>query len=126
MGERSETSRNANGISGDEQGMRGHLHEQERAEALTKSVVQLTLLVEFLEHKRTIKFDVYCETLLCLRRSIKNKKPGMLKKGVVLPHDNARPHVSRVTHVELPKFKSEQLDHPPWTYHPSIFMCLNP
>ncbi|GFY03031.1 histone-lysine N-methyltransferase SETMAR [Trichonephila clavipes] len=30
------------------------------------------LLVEFLEHSKSINSDVYCETLRCLRRSIKN------------------------------------------------------
>ncbi|GFY24875.1 histone-lysine N-methyltransferase SETMAR [Trichonephila clavipes] len=75
--------------------------------------VQGPLLGEFLEHIKSINSDVYCEALRHLRRSIKNKEPGLLTKGVVLLHDNARPHVFRVTQMELDKFKWETLDHPP-------------
>ncbi|PRD32520.1 UNVERIFIED_CONTAM: Histone-lysine N-methyltransferase SETMAR [Trichonephila clavipes] len=57
--------------------------------------------------------DVYCETLRRLCISIKNKRPGLLTEGVVLLH-NALPHVSRVTQMELDKFKWETLDHPPY------------
>ncbi|GFS68706.1 histone-lysine N-methyltransferase SETMAR [Trichonephila clavipes] len=66
--------------------------------------VQCPLLVEFIEHRKGINSDVCCETLQRLRRSIKNKRPGLFTEGVVLLHDNARPHVSRVTQ-ELDKFK---------------------
>ncbi|XP_037572224.1 histone-lysine N-methyltransferase SETMAR-like [Dermacentor silvarum] len=79
------------------------------------------LLVEFLEHRRTINSDVKCETLRRLGRSIKNKILGLLTEGVVLLHDNARPHVSRVTDAELAKFKWEQLDHSP--YSPDMSPC---
>lgn len=77
--------------------------------------VQGPLLVEFLQHRRTINSDVYCEALRSLRRSIKNKRLGLLIEGVVLLHDNAHTHISRVTHAELAKFKWEQLDHPPYS-----------
>ncbi|GFU14186.1 histone-lysine N-methyltransferase SETMAR [Trichonephila clavipes] len=53
-----------------------------------------------------------------LHRSIKNKRPGLLTEGVVLLHDNARPHV-RVTQMELDKFKWETLNHPPIIPHMS-------
>ncbi|GFW57490.1 histone-lysine N-methyltransferase SETMAR [Trichonephila clavipes] len=83
--------------------------------------VQGPLLVEFLEHGKSINSDVYCETLRRLRRSIKNKRPGLLTEGVVLLHDNARPHVFRVTKMELDKFKWVTLDHPP--YSPAMSPC---
>ncbi|XP_035232740.1 histone-lysine N-methyltransferase SETMAR-like [Stegodyphus dumicola] len=63
------------------------------------------LIVEFLEHRKTINSNVDCETLRCLCRSIKNKRPGLLMEGVVLLHDNVRPHVSTLTHMELATFK---------------------
>jgi hypothetical protein len=50
------------------------------------------LLTEFMAPGTTITSEVYCETLNKLRRSIKNKRRGMLTKGVVLLQDNARPH----------------------------------
>ncbi|GFU17889.1 histone-lysine N-methyltransferase SETMAR [Trichonephila clavipes] len=64
--------------------------------------------------------DVYYETLPRLRRSIKNKRPGLPTEGVVLLHDNAPPHVSRGTQMEL-DFKWETLDHPP--YSPDMMPC---
>ncbi|GFU53119.1 histone-lysine N-methyltransferase SETMAR [Trichonephila clavipes] len=82
--------------------------------------VQGPLLVEFLEHRKSINSDGYCETLRRLRRSI-NKRPGRLTEGVVLFHDNARPNVSRVTQMELEKFKGETLEHPP--YSPDMSLC---
>ncbi|GFV40866.1 histone-lysine N-methyltransferase SETMAR [Trichonephila clavipes] len=83
--------------------------------------VQGPLLVELLEHRKSINSDVYCETLRHLRRSIKNKRPELITEGVVLFRDNARPHVSRVTQMELEKFKWETLDHPP--YSPDMSHC---
>jgi len=50
------------------------------------------LLTEFMAPGTTITSEVYCETLNKLRRSIQNKRRGMLTKGIVLLHDNARPH----------------------------------
>ncbi|GFT75482.1 histone-lysine N-methyltransferase SETMAR [Trichonephila clavipes] len=72
-------------------------------------------------HRKSINSDVYRETLRRLRRSIKNKIPGLLTESVVLLHDNARPHVSRVTQLELDKFKWETLDHP--DYRPHMSPC---
>ncbi|GFY77193.1 mariner Mos1 transposase [Trichonephila inaurata madagascariensis] len=83
--------------------------------------VQDPLLVEFLEHRKSIYSDVYCEAFRRLRSSIKNKRPGLLTEGVVLLHNSARPHVSRVTQMELDKFKWETLDHPP--YSPDMSPC---
>ena len=76
---------------------------------------------EFLEHRKTVNSDVYCETLRSLRKSIKSKRPGLLTEGVILLHDNARPHVSTVTRSVLDKFKWEQLEHPP--YSPDMSPC---
>ncbi|GFV33640.1 HTH_48 domain-containing protein [Trichonephila clavipes] len=71
--------------------------------------------------QKSINSDVYCETLRSLRRSIKNKRPELLTEGVVVIHDNARPHVSRVTQMELDKFKWETLDDP--SYSQDMSLC---
>ena len=84
-------------------------------------IVRGPILIEFLEHRKTINSDVYCETLRSLRKSIKSKRPGLLTEGVILLHDNARPHVSTVTRSVLDKFKWEQLEHPP--YSPDMSPC---
>ena len=52
------------------------------------------LLIEFMEPGTTITSGTYCETLKKLRRAIENKRRGMLTSGVVLLHDNARPHTA--------------------------------
>jgi len=45
----------------------------------------------------TINADAYCETVRKLRRAIQNKRRGMLSSGIVLLHDNARPHTAART-----------------------------
>jgi hypothetical protein len=39
---------------------------------------------------------VYCDTLKNLCRAI-HKRSGMLSRGVLMLHDNARPHIAAVT-----------------------------
>lgn len=73
------------------------------------------LLVEFMERGTTITSDVYCETLKKLKRAIQNKRRGKLSCGVVLFHDNARPHSARKTQEILKQFKWDVFDHPPYS-----------
>ncbi|KAJ4447352.1 hypothetical protein ANN_09358 [Periplaneta americana] len=62
------------------------------------------LLIDFLLRGETVNADRYCETLRKLRRAIQNKRRGMLTAGVVLLHDNARPHTARRTAAVLTEF----------------------
>ncbi|GFT27241.1 hypothetical protein TNCV_5140491 [Trichonephila clavipes] len=49
-------------------------------------------------HKRNnINSGAYNATLRKLRRALKNTRRGMLSKGVLLLHDNARPHTTGMT-----------------------------
>jgi histone-lysine N-methyltransferase SETMAR len=73
------------------------------------------LLTEFMAPGPTITSEVYCETLHKLRRSIQNKRCGMLTKGVILLHDNARPHTAARTKALLQQFNWEIFEHPPLT-----------
>lgn len=73
------------------------------------------LLIEFMPTGTTINSASYCETLENLRKAIKNRRPGMLTKGVRLLHDNARPHVARNTKALLDKFGWDILPHPPYS-----------
>lgn len=73
------------------------------------------LLIEFMPTGTTINSASYCETLEKLRKAIKNRRPGMLTKGVRLLHDNARPHVARNTKSLLEKFGWDILPHPPYS-----------
>ncbi len=73
------------------------------------------LLEEFLPSGNTINAQRYCETLKKLRTAIKNKRPGLLTRGVVLMHDNARPHSARITQELLQTFKWDVFSHPPYS-----------
>jgi len=73
------------------------------------------LLTEFMAPGTTITSEVYCGTLHKLRRSIQNKRRGMLTKGVVRVHDNARPHTAVRTNALIKRFNWEIFDHPPYS-----------
>ncbi|KAG8189987.1 hypothetical protein JTE90_001444 [Oedothorax gibbosus] len=73
------------------------------------------LLVDFLPRNETINAAAYCETLNNMRRSIQNKRRGKLSKGIVLLHDNARPHVANRTKYLITSFKWETLDLPQYS-----------
>ena len=53
------------------------------------------LIVDYRPNGQKINARVYCDTLQRLRRAIQNKRRGLLSSGVVLLHDNARPHTAR-------------------------------
>jgi len=76
------------------------------------------LLVDFLPQGSTINAGVYCDTLKKLRRAIQNKRSGILSRGVVMIHDNARPHTAVATQNLIPTFGWEQFDHLP--YNPDL------
>ncbi|GBO28860.1 Histone-lysine N-methyltransferase SETMAR [Araneus ventricosus] len=49
------------------------------------------LLLDFMQRRTTINAVAYGQTLRKLRRTIQNKRRGMLTEGILLLHDNARP-----------------------------------
>ncbi|KAJ4425723.1 hypothetical protein ANN_27919 [Periplaneta americana] len=73
------------------------------------------LLLDFMPKGTTINANCYCETLRKLRRAIQNKRRGILSRGVVLLHDNARPHIAASTRELLDQFGWEIFDHPPYS-----------
>lgn len=73
------------------------------------------LLVELMERGTTITAASYSVTLQRLRRAIQNKRRGMLSSGVVLFHDNARPHTAAAIKTLLQCFRWEVFDHPPYS-----------
>ncbi|XP_046659139.1 histone-lysine N-methyltransferase SETMAR-like [Homalodisca vitripennis] len=66
----------------------------------------------------TINAEGYCGTLQRLRRAIQDKRRGMLTSGVVLIHDNARPHSAALTKRLLDGFKWDVFNHP--AYSPDL------
>jgi hypothetical protein len=71
------------------------------------------LLLEFLPQVSTINIGVYCDTVEKLRRAIQNKRRGMLSRGVVMLHHDARPNTAPATQDLNATFCPEQVDHPP-------------
>ena len=50
-----------------------------------------------------------------LKPAIRSKRRGLLSKGVVLLHDNARPHTAAHTAETLRKLKFDVMAHPPYS-----------
>lgn len=79
------------------------------------------LLIEFTEPRVHINANLYNETLNKLHQAIRRKRPGKLSRGVILLHDNARPHVAKVVKENLQRKKWRILEHPP--YSPDLSPC---
>lgn len=74
------------------------------------------VLEHYQERGSTINSARYSEMLIDrLKPAIRSKRRGLLSKGVVLLHDNARPHTAAHTVETLQKLKFEVLAHPPYS-----------
>jgi histone-lysine N-methyltransferase SETMAR len=79
------------------------------------------LLLDFLERgrgrgeRRSVNAERYCETLTRLKNAIRRKRPGLLTAGVILLHDNVRPHMAAVMANHTATFGWERLDHAPYS-----------
>ncbi|GFN81816.1 histone-lysine N-methyltransferase SETMAR [Plakobranchus ocellatus] len=70
----------------------------------------------------------YCSTLDRLKEAIRRRRPGLLRRGVVLQHDNATPHSANLTQQWLQRYGWEI---PPYPAHspdlaPSDFHLFGP
>lgn len=80
---------------------------------------QGVIYFELLSVGQTIDSKKYCQQLTKLDAAIKEKRPSLVnRKGVIFHHDNARPHISKMTLDKLKQLKWEILLHPP--YSPDI------
>jgi hypothetical protein len=62
----------------------------------------------------TINATVYSEQLERAQEKLKTKEPALVaRKGVVLLHDNAKPHVAKVTRETIIRLRWETSVHPP-------------
>ncbi len=53
---------------------------------------------------RNVTKETYVETLYNLWKAIEAKRPGLLTKGVIILHDNARVHTAGISVEFLTKF----------------------
>lgn len=71
---------------------------------------------ELLDSNTTIKADVYSYQLMQVQEALMEKRPGLVnRKGVILLHDNARPHVAKLTQQKIKELEWEVLPHPPYS-----------
>ncbi|GFV25331.1 histone-lysine N-methyltransferase SETMAR [Trichonephila clavipes] len=74
---------------------------------------------EVLKAGETVNADLYCEQLGRLNQLLIEKYPAIInRKGVILQHDNARPHCARKTLEKINGLGWEVLPHP--SYSPGI------
>lgn len=79
---------------------------------------QGVLLLDYLPHKTTMTGDYYSKLLGTLRDAIKQKRRGMLSRGVLLLHDNAPAHRSVIAQQAIHDCEFKQLNHP--AYSPDL------
>ena len=79
------------------------------------------VLIDYLPHKTTVTGTYYADLLRRLRDCIKTKRRGMLAAGVLLLHDNAPAHASRVSKAAIHECGFEELPHP--AYSPDLAPC---
>ena len=73
------------------------------------------LSIDWLPEKCTINSDYYIRELEELRDVIKRERRGKLTRGILLQHDNARPHISSRTNDAIRRLGFECLPHPPYS-----------
>jgi hypothetical protein len=79
---------------------------------------QEELLAHFQKHGENANAASYCEVLLKLLDTIRRKRPSQLARGVLLHHDNVRPHTARATEERFQELQWELLEHSP--YRPDL------
>lgn len=76
------------------------------------------IMVDYLEKGKTIDSEHYCHLLRRLRETIKEKRPGLLRRKVLFHQDNARVHTSVKTMAQIRDCGFELLPHP--AYSPDL------
>lgn len=70
----------------------------------------------FLNTGETITAETYCQEIDKMHRKLQNLCPALVnRKGPILLHDNARPHIAMPTLRKLQELKYETLPHPPYS-----------
>ena len=73
----------------------------------------------FMDPGETITAEKYCQELDAMHRKLQVLRPSLTnRKGPILLHDNARPHISRMTLEKLNELGYETLPHP--AYSPDL------
>uniref|UniRef100_A0A5S6Q7A8 Tc1-like transposase DDE domain-containing protein n=1 Tax=Trichuris muris TaxID=70415 RepID=A0A5S6Q7A8_TRIMR len=73
------------------------------------------LLIDYMQHGATITGTYYANLLHQLRDAIKEKSRGKLSRKVLLLHDNAPAHRSKVSLAAIQECGFGQINHPPYS-----------
>ena len=73
------------------------------------------ILIDYKLAGTSITGEYYANVIKQLRVAVKEKRRGKLAAGVLLLHDNAPVHKSRVAQAAIRECKFEQLNHPPYS-----------
>ena len=73
------------------------------------------MLTDFKERNSTVNTAYYASLLHKLRDTIKEKRRGMLRRGVHLIHDNAPVHTVAVAKAAVKECGFEEIEHPPYS-----------
>jgi [histone H3]-lysine36 N-dimethyltransferase SETMAR len=73
------------------------------------------IMIDFLRGGRTITGEYYATLMEKLRISIREKRRGKLSKGVIILHDNAPAHTSKIAVEKINALKFTTLAHPPYS-----------
>ena len=87
------------------------------------------ILEHYMSRGNTVNSATYADLLKNhLRPAVKSKRRGLLSTGVLLQHDNARPHTARSTAATIQDLSFEFLPHPPYSpdFTPSDFHFFGP
>jgi len=71
---------------------------------------------ELLDRNLTITAEIYCQQLDRLNSALIQIRPSLVnRKGVLLHHDNARPHIARLTIQKIGELGYEVMPHPAYS-----------
>ena len=73
------------------------------------------ILIDYKPAGTSITGEYYANVIKQLRVAIKEKRRGKLAAGVLLLHDNAPVHKSRIAQAAIRECKFEKLNHPPYS-----------
>lgn len=73
------------------------------------------IYIDYLPHGKTITGAYYADVLEKLRLTIKEKRRGKLRRGVLLQQDNAPAHTSRIALAAAADCGFEVISHPPYS-----------
>ncbi|GFO33991.1 histone-lysine N-methyltransferase SETMAR [Plakobranchus ocellatus] len=100
-----------------------HIISLTRSRVLQYRDAKGVILLDILPQGQCINAARYCSILDRLKEAIRRKRPGLLRRGVVLQLDNATPHSANLTQQWLQGYGWEILPHP--AHSPDLAVGIN-